>query len=66
MDFVVSKEEGEASASRMKDDKDDTELPERTTNFTAKEWQGISSDDDKPMLIALHGLTGGSHEVYLR
>jgi predicted alpha/beta-fold hydrolase len=66
VDFVVSQEEGEASASRMKADNDTTELPERTTNFTQKEWEEISSPDTKPMLIALHGLTGGSHEVYLR
>ncbi|KAL1795426.1 hypothetical protein ACET3X_005650 [Alternaria dauci] len=66
VDFVVSKEEGEASAARMKVDNDTTELPERTTNFTPKEWDAIASDDTKPMLIALHGLSGGSHEVYLR
>jgi uncharacterized protein len=26
----------------------------------------LSSDDTRPMLIALHGLSGGSHESYLR
>lgn len=26
----------------------------------------LKSDDDKPMLVALHGLTGGSHESYVR
>jgi predicted alpha/beta-fold hydrolase len=26
----------------------------------------LSSDDDRPMLITLHGLSGGSHELYLR
>ncbi|KAL3241278.1 putative carboxylic ester hydrolase RNJ42_03370 [Nakaseomyces bracarensis] len=26
----------------------------------------LQSDDTKPMLIALHGLTGGSHESYVR
>jgi predicted alpha/beta-fold hydrolase len=63
VDFVVSKETGESaleSASKP------STLPERTTNFTPAEWDSISSPDTQPMLIALHGLTGGSHEVYLR
>lgn len=59
VDFVVSKEDGEAATK-------DPELPERTTLYSNKEWNDVGSDDDRPMLIALHGLTGGSHEVYLR
>jgi predicted alpha/beta-fold hydrolase len=31
-----------------------------------EESQLLTSDDDRPMLIALHGLSGGSHESYLR
>jgi predicted alpha/beta-fold hydrolase len=63
VDFVVSKEDGEvALETRSASDN----LPERTTNFTPKEWDSIASHDGKPMLIALHGLSGGSHEVYLR
>jgi len=63
VDFVVSKEVGEAA--RL-DEKSTDDLPERTTNFSKSEWDAVSSDDTSPMLIALHGLTGGSHEVYLR
>jgi predicted alpha/beta-fold hydrolase len=59
VDFVTTKEEGEAATK-------DAELPERTSLYSDKEWQNIASNDNKPMLIALHGLTGGSHEVYLR
>lgn len=59
VDFVVSEDEGHAAAQ-------DAELPERTTFYSDKEWDSIGSPDSKPMLIALHGLTGGSHEVYLR
>lgn len=62
VDFVVSKEEGEAALQST----DGTELPERTRNFAGADWEAMRSDDNKPMLIALHGLTGGSHEVYLR
>jgi predicted alpha/beta-fold hydrolase len=31
-----------------------------------EESELLSSDDDRPMLIALHGLSGGSHESYVR
>jgi predicted alpha/beta-fold hydrolase len=44
----------------------DATLPERTTFFTSEEFEGLGSDDSKPMLVCLHGLTGGSHEIYLR
>ncbi|OAL55305.1 AB-hydrolase YheT, partial [Pyrenochaeta sp. DS3sAY3a] len=62
VDFVISKEDGEKAAKEGVD----LELPERTTNFSAEAWDAIGSNDDRPMLVALHGLTGGSHEVYLR
>ena len=42
------------------------ELPPRTTYFTEDEFQNIGSSDRKPMLVLLHGLSGGSHELYLR
>ncbi|EEA18944.1 hypothetical protein TMatcc_010508 [Talaromyces marneffei ATCC 18224] len=41
-------------------------LPARTTFFSKEELAALPSNDTKPMLVALHGLTGGSHEVYLR
>ena len=42
-------------------------LPPRTTLFTADELSALpSSTDTTPMLVILHGLTGGSHEPYLR
>lgn len=37
-----------------------------TTYYSEEEWNDIGSEDDTPMLIALHGLSGGSHELYLR
>lgn len=63
VDFVVSTQQGEDDA---KEKPDAEELPERTRYFAKEEWDGLASDDDTPMIIALHGLTGGSHEVYLR
>ena len=41
-------------------------LPPRTTYFTDKEFENLASEDTKPLLITLHGITGGSYEVYLR
>ncbi|CAG8975856.1 hypothetical protein HYALB_00010252 [Hymenoscyphus albidus] len=44
---------------------DDT-LPVRTTYFTDEEFNGIASLDSRPMLVTLHGLSGGSYEIYLK
>ena len=55
VDFIVPPYEG-----------DDVALPPRTTFYTDAEFEKIGSMDDKPMLVTLHGLSGGSHEIYLR
>lgn len=47
-------------------DEVDPNLCRRTVHFTDEQWDNIGSDDSKPMLIVLHGLSGGSHEIYLR
>lgn len=44
----------------------DGSLPPRTTYYTDSGFGEIGSMDAKPMLVTLHGLSGGSHEVYLR
>jgi predicted alpha/beta-fold hydrolase len=44
----------------------DEALPHRTANFSEEAFAGIGSEDTRPMLFVLHGLSGGSHEVYLR
>lgn len=41
-------------------------LPPRTALFTEYELSKLPSDDIRPMLVVLHGLSGGSHEEYLR
>ncbi|KAL9125770.1 MAG: hypothetical protein Q9217_005073 [Psora testacea] len=55
VDFAVPEYEGE-----------DESLPPRTTYLAEQEFGKIGSDDDRPMLVMLHGLSGGSHEIYLR
>ncbi|KEZ39944.1 hypothetical protein SAPIO_CDS8914 [Scedosporium apiospermum] len=47
-------------------EENDPELPPRTVYFSEEELAGLGSDDSKPMLVVLHGLSGGSHEIYLR
>jgi len=44
----------------------DEALPPRTAFFGEDEFAQIGSDDERPMLLVLHGLSGGSHEIYLR
>ena len=55
VDFAVNPYEGT-----------DESLPPRTTYFKDVEFDEIGSLDAKPMLVTLHGLSGGSHEIYLR
>jgi uncharacterized protein len=55
VDFVVP-------ASSAKDET----LPPRTVYYSDQELGEIGSLDTKPMLVALHGLSGGSYELYLR
>ncbi|SZF04167.1 unnamed protein product [Blumeria hordei] len=47
----------------------DETLPIRTTYFSDNEFKNMKSsgfEDDRPMLVILHGLSGGSYEIYLR
>lgn len=44
----------------------DSTLPPRTIYFQDIDFNVIESLDDRPMLVTLHGLSGGSYEVYLR
>ncbi|KAI1776055.1 AB-hydrolase YheT [Hypoxylon cercidicola] len=58
VDFAVTDPEAEEEA--------DESLTPRTAYFTEDELANMGSDDSRPMLVVLHGLSGGSHEVYLR
>ncbi|TVY20148.1 putative esterase [Lachnellula arida] len=44
----------------------DDALPIRTTYFKDEEFEAIASLDTRPMLVVLHGLSGGSYEIYLK
>jgi len=56
LDFVVPPSEDHTAPG----------LWHRTRYLSKQEQDGLASEDTKPMLLALHGLTGGSHELYLR
>ncbi len=63
VDFSVGKD------SKKKDELNNGalhKLSPRTTYLTDVELQYLSSQDDRPMLIVLHGLGGGSNEAYVR
>lgn len=60
--FVVDFAVTDPSAKKEADET----LTPRTAYFTEDELSKMGSDDDRPMLVVLHGLSGGSHEVYLR
>lgn len=47
-------------------DDTDAALPPRTAYYADDDFAGIAADDHRPMLLVLHGLSGGSYEVYLR
>jgi predicted alpha/beta-fold hydrolase len=55
VDFVVKAYQGA-----------DESLPPRTAYYGDAEFESVGSMDNRPMLVALHGLSGGSHEIYLR
>ncbi|KAF7562084.1 hypothetical protein G7046_g2047 [Stylonectria norvegica] len=44
----------------------DPTLGRRTRYMADDDFENMSSDDVKPMLVVMHGLSGGSHEIYLR
>lgn len=48
------------------DEKRDPELPPRTAYYTQADFAEIGALDSRPMVVVLHGLAGGSNEVYLR
>ncbi|PKY06849.1 AB-hydrolase YheT [Aspergillus campestris IBT 28561] len=69
MDFMVKPYEVPTEGPETDPERIHTQpsgLPERTSFFSSDELSALPSDDTRPMLVALHGLSGGSHEVYLR
>lgn len=69
LDFVVEPYEipdDDILMDRARKYTQESGLPVRTSFMPENEFAGLPSDDTKPMLVTLHGLSGGSHEIYLR
>lgn len=69
MDFVVAPYEMPQDpelTDQARKHTQDSGLPPRTSFLSQEEFVALPSDDNKPMLVVLHGLSGGSHEIYLR
>lgn len=47
-------------------EENDPTLPRRTVYYSEEEEKNLGSNDTRPMVVVLHGLSGGSHEIYLR
>lgn len=65
VDFVVS-----PPTDKSGEGADDT-LPPRTAKFSDDDWEifvrsQADAQEKRPLLIVLHGLSGGSHEQYIR
>ncbi|KAL1615817.1 hypothetical protein SLS56_011683 [Neofusicoccum ribis] len=60
VDFVESGDEASASSSTA-----DPSLPPHTTYFGSANLPAASADR-RPMLVVLHGVSGGSHEPYVK
>ena len=63
---IVENEENDGGDTAAHNGQMNKDLPTRTTFYTDSEFASLPSTDTKPMLVALHGLSGGSHELYLR
>ncbi|KAF3994083.1 hypothetical protein FT663_00103 [Candidozyma haemuli var. vulneris] len=64
VDYVVP-EGTDPEHEKYKPESQTRELPPRTEYLDPSKEQGLL-DNDKPLVIALHGLSGGSYEAYIR
>lgn len=65
IDFAVSESESDPNHLTYKPESQTKDLPPRT-EWLNPENEASLLDNDKPLVIALHGLSGGSYESYIR
>ena len=65
VDYVVSEHASDANHEQFRPKSQKFDLPPRT-EFMDPGHEHALLDNDKPLVIALHGLAGGSFESYLR
>ncbi|KAG7661434.1 uncharacterized protein J8A68_005012 [[Candida] subhashii] len=67
LDYAVPHHDPNPDHEKFKPASQTKELPPRTEYMNPQEEPTmISNDDSKPLLIVLHGLSGGSYEAYIR
>ncbi|SGZ50993.1 CIC11C00000003784 [Sungouiella intermedia] len=65
IDYVVKPDQEDAKHMDFCPQSQTSPLPPRTEYLDPQKEQGLL-DNDKPLVIALHGLSGGSYESYIR
>lgn len=66
VDYVVPESASDADHLRFKPESQTRPLPPRTEYLDPALEPSLLEDDSKPLIIALHGLSGGSYESYIR
>lgn len=66
IDYVVPPGMEDASHEKYRPASQTKYLPPRTEYLNPEHEHKLLSDDSKPLVIALHGLSGGSYESYIR
>lgn len=66
IDYVVPELATDPDHSRFKPDLQIYDLPPRTEYLNPANEHELLANEDKPLVIALHGLSGGSYELYIR
>lgn len=66
VDYVVPESASDPDHTRFQPSTQTRPLPPRTEYLDPDAEQALLDDDSKPLIIALHGLSGGSYESYIR
>lgn len=66
VDYVVAEEMQDPDHEKYRPASQTKHLPPRTEYLNAEHEHELLNDDSKPLVIALHGLSGGSYESYIR
>lgn len=66
IDYAVPSDSHDPDHEKYRPESQIKELPPRTEFLNPEKELSMLEDDSKPLLIALHGLTGGSYEAYIR
>lgn len=66
VDYVVGADKTDKDHERFKPASQIKELPPRTEYLNPDDEQLLLNDESRPLVIALHGLSGGSYELYIR